>query len=63
MAGAVRRKKTGGAVFVAGFSDINITVGADENILEIQSFFQFSGDDGIMELPSAFESTLQMVRE
>ncbi|MBI2098360.1 MAG: serine hydrolase family protein [Candidatus Wildermuthbacteria bacterium] len=106
-------QKVGGAVLVAGFSDINITVGPDENVLEIQSFFQtnvdfaairkhcdkfvaihsdndpyvdlryadifrenlgakvlvekhkghFSGDDGIMELPSALENTLQLASD
>jgi predicted alpha/beta hydrolase family esterase len=32
-------QKIGGAVLVAGFSDINITVGEDEDIRELESFF------------------------
>lgn len=33
-------QKIGGAVLVAGFSDINITVGEDENINELKTFFE-----------------------
>ena len=37
-------QKIGGAVFVAGFSDINITVGESEDLGELQSFFETDVD-------------------
>ena len=37
-------QEIGGAVLVAGFSDINITIGKDEDINEIKTFFETDVD-------------------
>jgi len=38
--GLQENQKVGGVVLVAGFSDMQITVGEDEDVQELQSFFQ-----------------------
>ena len=106
-----QNQRVGGAVLVAGFSDVHITFGEGENIQELESFFRtdldfeaakrhcskfvaihsdndpyvdlryadifreklgadiiiekgkrhFSGEEGIMELPSALDSVVQLI--
>lgn len=39
-----KNQKIGGVVLVAGFSDINITVGEDEDVNELKTFFETDVD-------------------